>query len=105
METMPDPSTEGENQTIEFPRDTHGLPQNRKTELVELADGDAFELEILPVKKQIGDATVRMLAYNGSVPGPTLKVPQGGTIPADELVTGASALQGNVIHASVVRQT
>ncbi len=32
------------------------------------------------MKKQIGDATVRMLAYNGSVPGPTLKVPQGATI-------------------------
>ena len=34
----------------------------------------------MPVKKRIGDATVRMLAYNGSVPGPTLKVPQGATI-------------------------
>jgi len=33
---MPDPSTEGESQTIEFPRDTRGLPQIRKTELVEL---------------------------------------------------------------------
>jgi FtsP/CotA-like multicopper oxidase with cupredoxin domain len=50
------------------------------TELVELADGDEFELEIVPVKKRIGDATVRMLAYNGAVPGPTLKVPQGATI-------------------------
>ena len=79
METMPDPSTEGESQTIEFPRDTRGLPQIRKTELVELADGDDFDLEILPVKKQIGDATVRMLAYNGSVPGPTLRIPQGAT--------------------------
>ena len=76
---MPDPSTEGESQTIEFPRDTRGLPQIRKTELVELADGDDFDLEILPVKKQIGDATVRMLAYNGSVPGPTLRIPQGAT--------------------------
>ena len=27
--------------------------------------------------KQIGDATVRMLAYNGSIPGPTLRVRQG----------------------------
>ena len=79
METMPDPSTEGESQTIEFPRDTRGLPQIRKTELVELADGDDFDLEILPVKKQIGDATVRMLAYNGSVPGPTLRIRQGAT--------------------------
>jgi FtsP/CotA-like multicopper oxidase with cupredoxin domain len=29
------------------------------------------------VTKQIGDATVRMLAYNGSIPGPTLRVRQG----------------------------
>jgi FtsP/CotA-like multicopper oxidase with cupredoxin domain len=64
----------------ELPRETEGLPEAGKTELVELADGDEFELEIVPVKKQIGDATVRMLAYNGSVPGPTLKVPQGATI-------------------------
>ena len=64
----------------DLPRDTTGLPDARPTELVELADGDEFELEIVPVKKQLGDATVRMLAYNGSVPGPTLKVPQGGTI-------------------------
>jgi FtsP/CotA-like multicopper oxidase with cupredoxin domain len=56
------------------------LPQARATELVELTDGDEFRLEIVPVKKQIGDATVRMLAYNGSVPGPTLKVPQDATV-------------------------
>ena len=65
---------------VELPRETEGLPEARLTELVELADGDEFELEIVPVKKQIGDATVRMLAYNGSVPGPTLKIPQGATI-------------------------
>jgi FtsP/CotA-like multicopper oxidase with cupredoxin domain len=56
------------------------LPEAGRPELVELSDGDEFELEIAPVKKRIGDATVRMLAYNGSVPGPTLKVPQGATI-------------------------
>src|SRR5262249_30393351 len=52
----------------------------RKTESVELQHGGEFALEIVPVRKQIGDATVRMLAYNGSVPGPTLRVPQGATI-------------------------
>jgi FtsP/CotA-like multicopper oxidase with cupredoxin domain len=62
------------------PRETEGLPDARKTELVELSDGDEFALEIAAVKKQIGDATVRMLAYNGSVPGPTLRVPQAATI-------------------------
>jgi FtsP/CotA-like multicopper oxidase with cupredoxin domain len=67
-------------QTIEFPRETEGLPEARATEVVELSNGDEFELEILPVKKRIGDATVRMLSYNGSVPGPTLKLPQGATI-------------------------
>src|SRR4051812_48530749 len=69
-----------ERPAMEFPRETEGLPEARSTELVELADGDEFELEIIPVKKRIGDATVRMLAYNGSVPGPTLAVPQGATI-------------------------
>ena len=73
---MPDPAPEHHSPTIEFPRDTEGLPQAGETKLVELADGDEFELEIIPVKKRIGDATVRMLAYNGSVPGPTLRVPR-----------------------------
>jgi FtsP/CotA-like multicopper oxidase with cupredoxin domain len=77
---MHEPGHEHHSQTIEFPRETEGLVEARTTELVELANGDEFELEIIPVKKQIGDATVRMLAYNGSVPGPTLKVPQGATI-------------------------
>ena len=69
-----------DHHVAELPRDTEGLPAARATELIELADGDEFELEIVPVKKRIGDATVRMLAYNGSVPGPTLKVPQDATI-------------------------
>ena len=77
---MHEPGHEHHSQTIEFPRETEGLLEARTTELVKLADGDEFELEIIPVKKQIGDATVRMLAYNGSVPGPTLKVRQGATI-------------------------
>ena len=77
---MHDPSSHHHGQVAELPRETAGLPETRKTELVELADGDEFELEIMPVKKPIGDATVRMLTYNGSVPGPTLKVPQGATI-------------------------
>src|ERR671923_519747 len=68
------------SQIVEFPRETEGLPEARTTEVIELTEGDEFDLEIRPVKKRIGDATVRMLAYNGSVPGPTLKVEQGSTI-------------------------
>jgi FtsP/CotA-like multicopper oxidase with cupredoxin domain len=77
---MHDSTSPSHTERIEFPRETEGLPEARKTELVELADGDEFELEIKPVKKRIGGATVRMLTYNGSVPGPTLKVAQGATI-------------------------
>src|SRR5919109_3638283 len=77
---MQQSGSESHSEVIALPRETEGLPEARKTELIELADGDEFELEIVPVKKRIGDATVRMLAYNGSVPGPTLKVAQGSTI-------------------------
>jgi FtsP/CotA-like multicopper oxidase with cupredoxin domain len=77
---MHDPCSRSHSPTVEFPRETEGLPEAHKSELVELADGDEFELEIVPVKKRIGDAVVRMLAYNGSVPGPTLKAPEGSTI-------------------------
>src|SRR4051812_33135937 len=63
-----------------FPRETAGLTVARSTEIVELADGGRVELRIAPVAKRLGDATVRMLAYNGSVPGPTLKVPQGAEV-------------------------
>src|ERR671931_507167 len=68
------------SQIVEFPRETEGLSEARTAELIELTDGDEFDLEIRPVKKRIGDATVRMLSYNGSVPGPTLKVEQGSTV-------------------------
>jgi FtsP/CotA-like multicopper oxidase with cupredoxin domain len=77
---MHHPGSERHTQIVELPRETEGLPDARQSEIVELGDGDEFELEIVPVKKRIGDATVRMLTYNGSVPGPTLKVVQGATI-------------------------
>jgi FtsP/CotA-like multicopper oxidase with cupredoxin domain len=60
-----------------FGTDASGLPPCQPTELVELADGDTFELRIGPVANQIGDRHVRMVAFNGSIPGPTLRVRQG----------------------------
>jgi len=63
-----------------FPSETEGLRDAGPTEIVDLADGDELDLEIAPVRKRIGDATVRMLAYNGSVPGPTLRAPEGAKL-------------------------
>jgi FtsP/CotA-like multicopper oxidase with cupredoxin domain len=64
----------------QFPVETTDLELATDPETVEIAESGAFDLRIAPVKKQLGDATVRMLAYNGSVPGPTLKVAQGSEV-------------------------
>ena len=66
-----------------FSTDPTGLEQGRTSAMVGLADGDRFDLRISPVSKLIGDHHVRMLAYDGSIPGPTLRVRQGSEITVD----------------------
>jgi FtsP/CotA-like multicopper oxidase with cupredoxin domain len=66
-----------------FPTETEGLSERARPEIVELSDGDGLDLRIAPVAARIGDATVRMLAYNGSIPGPTLKVREGSEVTVD----------------------
>jgi FtsP/CotA-like multicopper oxidase with cupredoxin domain len=73
--TQPDPPA-----TESFPTDPTGLPEATRPQLLELAPGDTLNLNIGPVAKRLGDTTVRMLGYNGSIPGPTLKVQQGSEI-------------------------
>jgi FtsP/CotA-like multicopper oxidase with cupredoxin domain len=73
--TQPDPLA-----TESFPTDPSGLPEAGRPQLLELAPGDTLDLQVGPVAKRLGDITVRMLGYNGSVPGPTLKVAQGSEI-------------------------
>jgi FtsP/CotA-like multicopper oxidase with cupredoxin domain len=63
-----------------FPTDPSGLPDAGRPALLELADGDTLHLRVGPVAKQLGNTTVRMLGYNGSIPGPTLKVQQSSEI-------------------------
>ncbi len=69
-----------ESQHSDFPTQTIGLARAVSTSVIELADGDTAELHIGPVVKRIGDTDVRMLAYNGSIPGPTFRVPEGATV-------------------------
>jgi FtsP/CotA-like multicopper oxidase with cupredoxin domain len=66
--------------TSTFPTDTSGLPEAGRSVLLELANGDTLDMRVGPVAKQLGDTAVRMLGYNGSIPGPTLKVQQGSEI-------------------------
>src|SRR3979409_880429 len=80
--------------------DTHfstavaGLPTAVETDVVELAGGDTIKLRIAPVVKQLGDDTVRMLAYNGSIPGPTLRVREGSEVTVD--VTNDTEMEATV---------
>jgi FtsP/CotA-like multicopper oxidase with cupredoxin domain len=63
-----------------FTTETAGLPEASSPSVVRLRDGDSYDLHIYPVRKKIGDAEVRMLSYNGSIPGPTLRADQGSEI-------------------------
>ena len=63
-----------------FSRDVARLPESTRTAQVELEHDEVFELRAIPIRKRIGDATVKMLAYNGSAPGPTLRVAQGSEV-------------------------
>ncbi len=63
-----------------FSTDTAGLAEAVMSESVDLGGGGEVELRIAPVTKRIGDSRVRMLAYNGSIPGPTLRVQEGSEL-------------------------
>ena len=63
-----------------FTTETAGLPEVLGPDVTRLADGDRLDLRIGPVRKNIDGAELRMLAYNGSIPGPTLHVDQGSEI-------------------------
>jgi FtsP/CotA-like multicopper oxidase with cupredoxin domain len=63
-----------------FTTETAGLAQVLAPAVVRLRDGDRLHLGIGPVRKDLDGAELRMLAYNGSIPGPTLHVEQGSQV-------------------------
>jgi FtsP/CotA-like multicopper oxidase with cupredoxin domain len=63
-----------------FSRDTAGLADAIAPQVVVLQPDSVFELRAEQVRKRINDATVKMLAYNRSIPGPTLRVAQGSEV-------------------------
>lgn len=63
-----------------FSTDTAGLAEAKASETVELEHGDRYDLTASIVQKKIGDKAVKMLAYNGMIPGPLIKVKQGAEI-------------------------
>lgn len=57
-----------------------GFTDLKPTQIVELKDGDTYTIEVTKVKKEIGNATLDMLAYNGQIPWPIIKVAQNSKI-------------------------
>lgn len=88
------------NKHTEFSTRTPGLPNATLSQIVELNDGDTYDLTASFVKKSINGKDVRMLAYNGSIPGPTIKVSQGATITVNFKNNTDMA---NTIHSHGVR--
>lgn len=63
-----------------FPLDVEGLEEAAAPRTLDLLDGDSLVLMAAPVRKRIDGRDVRMLAFDGSIPGPVLRVPQGATL-------------------------
>lgn len=63
-----------------FSTDITDLPEAKPSETVELKNGDSYDLTASIVKKKIGNSVVKMLAYNGMIPGPLIKVDQGAEV-------------------------
>lgn len=63
-----------------FSKDILNLQEAKEPEIVELKDGDTYNLTAEIIKKEIGNKEVKMFGYNGSVPGPFIKVQQGSEI-------------------------
>ena len=68
------------NRIGSFSSSTQGAPFATSPKVVNLKNGDTYNLTASVVKRKINGQEVKMLAYNGSIPGPIIKVPQGAEI-------------------------
>lgn len=55
-------------------------PAAEPMQVVELKDGGTYDLAASVVTKELNGVKYKMLAYNGSIPGPLLKIPQGAEV-------------------------
>jgi len=72
------PTTQGES--VYFSRSTDNLPEAKPSEEVVLKNGDTYAMTVSAVKKTINGKEIRLLAYNGMLPGPRLRVQQGDEV-------------------------
>lgn len=63
-----------------FSQSTSSVKTAESSQIVELKNGETFNLEANIVKKTINGKELKMLAYNNSIPGPTIKIFKGSEI-------------------------
>lgn len=85
------------------------VPEVKPTEVVELKDGDTFDLTASIVKQKVGNREVKRLAYNGQIPGPVLKVEKGSQVTVNftnnidmETALHSHGLRGNYLMDGAV---
>jgi suppressor of ftsI len=74
------PTGDGGQTPNPFDAGVAGLPEAKPSRVIEAKDGDTVRMAVQWVAKWIAGRKVRMLGYDGSIPGPTLKVPEGAAI-------------------------
>jgi FtsP/CotA-like multicopper oxidase with cupredoxin domain len=63
-----------------LPDSAPAAPRVRAAPLLDLADGDTLELAAGPVRRTVAGREVTMLGFNGSHPGPLVRVARGSTV-------------------------
>lgn len=76
------------------------IEQAGQSQIVDLKNSQSIDLTITPVKKTIAGRTVKMLGYNGSIPGPTFRIPEGSEVTVNLKNEGDIA---TTLHAHGVR--
>lgn len=61
-------------------QNTAALAASHGSEIVKLVNGQSYNLTAGFVKNDLGGTVQKMLAYNGSIPGPIFRVTQGDTV-------------------------
>ncbi|MDA1292786.1 MAG: multicopper oxidase family protein [bacterium] len=62
---------------------TQNFPEAKPSEVLEVSDGDQIRIDPTIVRKTINGKSFKMYGYNGQIPGPMIKAPQGATITID----------------------
>ncbi|MAQ77511.1 hypothetical protein CL684_03220, partial [Candidatus Campbellbacteria bacterium] len=71
---------EVQNQSLSYIDDIDTYKTLESSSIINLSDGDTFDLEASIVKQEVGGRMIKRLAYNGQIPGPVIKVQKGASV-------------------------